>query len=133
MKKARRKAGPKPKGTAPLAVVIKRVYDPPSAADGPRVLVDRLWPRGVAKASLAFDAWPKELAPSRELRNWYRHDPEKFAEFRRRYLTELKERKEELAALHAGLRGRKITLLTATRAIELSPAAVLAEVLAKKA
>jgi uncharacterized protein YeaO (DUF488 family) len=112
---------------------IKRVYEPGSAKDGVRVLVDRLWPRGMSKASLKYDAWPKDLAPSNELRKWYGHDPARFAEFRRRYRSELAAHRDELAALRAKLKGRTATLLTATREIELSHATVLREIFGKNA
>jgi uncharacterized protein YeaO (DUF488 family) len=108
---------------------IKRVYDPPEASDGMRILIDRLWPRGVAKDKLALDRWAKELAPSNELRRWYRHDPARFAEFRRRYLAELAAVHDQLAELRAAVCGRAITLLTATRELSLSHAEVLREVL----
>ncbi len=112
-------------------IVIKRVYEPASAKDGVRILVDRLWPRGMSKASLKYAAWPKELAPSNELRKWYGHDPKRFAEFRHRYRKELAPHRDELAALRAKLRGRTVTLLTATREVDLSHATVLREILGK--
>jgi uncharacterized protein YeaO (DUF488 family) len=110
---------------------IKRVYDPPEPSDGMRILIDRLWPRGVAKDKLALDRWAKELAPSNELRRWYGHDPARFAEFRRRYLAELKGVHGELAELRAAVRGRTATLLTATRELDLSHATVLRGALLK--
>jgi uncharacterized protein YeaO (DUF488 family) len=114
-------------------IVIKRVYEPASAKDGVRILVDRLWPRGMSKASLKYAAWPKELAPSNELRKWYGHDPKRFAEFRRRYRRELAPHRDELTALRAKLKGRTVTLLTATRELDLSHATVLREILGKPA
>jgi uncharacterized protein YeaO (DUF488 family) len=69
---------------------VKRVYEPAARGDGYRVLVDRLWPRGLRKEDLALDEWPKDLAPSTELRQWFHHEPERWAEFQRRYLAELK-------------------------------------------
>ena len=111
------------------SIAIKRVYDARSASDGLRILVDRLWPRGLSKAALKLDAWPKELAPSNELRKWYGHDPKLFAEFRRRYRAELADHKDELAALRVTIKGRAATLLTATRELDLSHAVVLREVL----
>ena len=110
-------------------IAIKRVYDPPEAGDGVRILIDRLWPRGLSKASLKYDAWPRVLSPSNELRKWYGHAPEKFAEFRRRYRQELAEHSAELAALAAMIKGRTATLITATRELELSHATVLRELL----
>src|SRR5512146_1002831 len=71
-------------------IVTKRAYEPAAAADGYRVLIDRLWPRGVSKAKARLDAWEKDVAPSRELREWYGHDPAKWPEFRRRYMRELR-------------------------------------------
>jgi uncharacterized protein YeaO (DUF488 family) len=108
---------------------VKRVYDPAAETDGIRILIDRLWPRGIPKDKLALDRWAKELAPSNELRRWYGHDPERFAEFRRRYLAELKAVGGELAELRAAVRGRPATLLTATRELDLSHATVLRELL----
>jgi uncharacterized protein YeaO (DUF488 family) len=113
------------------SIAVKRVYDEPARDDGVRVLIDRLWPRGLSKAELKLDAWPRALSPSNELRKWYGHDPKLFAEFRRRYREELAEQKEELAKLRTMIKGRKGTLLTATRELELSHAIVLREVLEK--
>lgn len=109
----------------------RRVYDPPEQADGTRVLVDRLWPRGLAKAKAAIDEWCKDIAPSTELRKWYGHDPARFEEFSRRYRAELTEpeRTEALAHLRTLAKTRPLTLLTATREPEISEAAVLADVL----
>jgi uncharacterized protein YeaO (DUF488 family) len=110
-------------------VRVRRVYDAPEPADGTRVLVDRLWPRGLAKAKADIDEWCKDIAPSTELRKWYAHDPARFDEFSRRYQTELKEPEpaEALAHLRTLAKGRPLTLLTATREPEISEAAVLAE------
>jgi len=112
------------------AIRIKRVYVGPASDDGLRILVDRLWPRGIAKSRLKLDAWVKHLSPSNELRRWYRHDPEKFAEFRKRYVAELKAEGEGLAELRAAVKGRTVTLLTATKELDLSHATVLRELLA---
>ena len=107
---------------------VRRVYDPPDPADGRRVLVDRLWPRGLTKSAAALDEWVKAVAPSDELRRWYGHEPEKFAAFQERYDAELRapERAAALAHLHDLARSGPLTLLTATRDVELSQAAVLA-------
>lgn len=113
------------------SIKIKRAYEEASADDGVRVLVDRLWPRGLSKASFKYDLWPKYLAPSNELRKWYGHDPKRAAEFRRRYLGELTAHREELAALRAKLKGHNATLLTATHEIDLSHAIVLRDLLGK--
>jgi uncharacterized protein YeaO (DUF488 family) len=114
------------------SIVIKRVYDEPAHGDGVRILIDRLWPRGLSKAALKLDAWVRPLAPSNELRKWYGHDPKLFAEFCRRYRKELAGQSEELAKLRAMIKGRKATLLTATRELELSHAVVLREMLEGK-
>jgi uncharacterized protein YeaO (DUF488 family) len=105
-------------------IVVQRVYDSPLG--GPkeyRVLVDRLWPRGVKKDELHMDEWAKDVAPSPELRRWYGHDPSRFDEFRRRYLKEL----SSSAAGHLKAYAGTLVLLTATRDVEHSGAAVLAE------
>ena len=101
-------------GASKASIRIKRAYDAPESGDGLRILIDRLWPRGIAKSKLKLDAWVKHLSPSNELRKWYQHDPEKFAEFRRRYVAELKVQSEGLAELRAAVKGRTVTLLTAT-------------------
>ncbi|HEY3008838.1 MAG TPA: DUF488 family protein [Micromonosporaceae bacterium] len=113
---------------------LRRVYDDPSPDDGARVLVDRVWPRGMAKAELRMDEWLKDVAPSTGLRSWYGHRPERFAEFRRRYLVELDEPDRAAAVDHLRtlVRQGPVTLLTATRDIEHSQAAVLAELLRRR-
>ena len=114
--------------TAVPAVRVRRVYDPPDPADGRRVLVDRLWPRGLSKNAAALDEWVRAVAPSDELRRWYGHEPAKFAAFRERYGAELRtaDRAEALAHLRDLARSGPFTLLTATRDVEHSQAAVLA-------
>jgi uncharacterized protein YeaO (DUF488 family) len=113
--------------TAEADVRVRRVYDPPDPGDGHRVLVDRLWPRGIAKS--AMDEWDKVVAPSAELRRWYGHEVAKFDGFRQRYERELAEpeRADALAHLHDMARKGPVTLLTATRDVGHSQAAVLAE------
>ncbi|MFK3730237.1 DUF488 domain-containing protein [Streptomyces sp. NPDC088090] len=112
------------------AVRVRRVYEPPAPEDGVRVLVDRLWPRGLAKADARIDAWPKELTPSTELRRWY-HGPGEgdHEEFRRRYEAELAapEAAAALDRLRALAKTATLTLLTATKHPETSHAAVLEE------
>jgi uncharacterized protein YeaO (DUF488 family) len=110
---------------------IKRAYDKPESGDGLRILIDRLWPRGISKIALKLDAWPRALSPSTELRKWYGHDPALFAEFRRRYRAELAGEKDELAGLRAMIKGHRATLITATRELDLSHAVVLREMLDK--
>jgi uncharacterized protein YeaO (DUF488 family) len=112
-------------------VQVRRVYDSPDDADGVRVLVDRIWPRGLTKAKAELHEWCKQVAPSTELRNWYSHDPDRFAEFTRRYqieLTEL-ERADALMHLRELAAHQKLTLLTATKELEISQAQVLAQIL----
>jgi uncharacterized protein YeaO (DUF488 family) len=110
-------------------VRTRRVYDDPSPEDGRRVLVDRLWPRGLAKARAGIDEWAKEVAPSTELRRWYGHDPARFEEFRRRYQAELADPQRQAAVRHLRelARSGPLTLVTATRDIDHSQAAVLVE------
>jgi uncharacterized protein YeaO (DUF488 family) len=117
--------------TAPAQVRLRRVYEAPGPSDGRRVLVDRLWPRGLAKDKAAIDEWLKTVAPSDELRRWYGHQPEKFPAFRQRYRHELRgaEQSDALDHLRQLARHGTVTLLTATRDIEHSQAAVLAELL----
>ena len=110
-------------------VRVRRVYEEPRRDDGTRVLVDRVWPRGLTKEKAALDEWVKDVAPSTELRRWYGHDPAKFAEFRQRYLAELGQPAAQaaLARLRALAADGPVILLTATRDVSLSQAAVLAE------
>jgi uncharacterized protein YeaO (DUF488 family) len=126
----RKRAKPTPRGGGEAEIRIKRAYDPPQPADGLRILIDRLWPRGMPKSRLRLDAWAKHLSPSNELRKWYQHDPDKFTEFRKRYVAELKAQGEGLAELRAAVKGRVVTLLTATKELDLSHATVLREMLA---
>jgi uncharacterized protein YeaO (DUF488 family) len=114
-----------------LQIRVRRVYEAPSPADGARVLVDRIWPRGLRKDAARLTEWAKDAAPSTELRQWYGHDPEKHEEFRRRYLDELSGRPQraELGKLRALAAAGPVTLLTATRDVDISQAAVLAQVL----
>jgi uncharacterized protein YeaO (DUF488 family) len=98
-----------------MPVTVKRVYDPPDAADGVRVLVDRLWPRGLAKDKAKIDRWAKELAPSDALRRWFGHDPAKWGEFRKKYLAELRGNSESVREISAQARRRQVTLLYAAR------------------
>ncbi len=112
-------------------VQVRRAYDAPERGDGTRVLVDRIWPRGLTKIKAELDEWCKEVAPSTKLRKWYSHDPARFEEFSRRYHAELKqpERSDALAHLRDLAKDRTLTLLTATKQPEISEAEVLAEML----
>lgn len=114
-------------------VRLKRIYEPAEKADGRRVLVDRVWPRGISKDKAGLSDWCKDVAPSTELRKWYGHDREKFDEFTKRYRSELAEHAEAAEALD-DLRATSgvLTLLTATHDVELSQAAVLASLLDEK-
>ena len=111
-----------------MAFRIKRVYEPASPEDGERILVDRLWPRGLKKADAAIDRWMKEVAPSAALRTWFGHEPERFAEFRRRYAAEMAGN-PALAELRKLGRGRVVTLLYGARDPEQNQAAVLLDLL----
>lgn len=114
---------------------VIRVYDEPSAEDGERILVDRVWPRGFHKEDPRVGHWFKDAAPSRELRSWYNHQPERFEEFVTRYEDELRTPQGTAAfqALRALTRGKKtVTLVTATRDVDGSQAAVLAKLLAEQ-
>jgi uncharacterized protein YeaO (DUF488 family) len=124
---------PKSRARTRLQVGIKRVYDARSPDDGARILIDRLWPRGVAKAALALEAWRPDIAPSHELRRWYGHEPARYAEFKRRYTDELAPHRADIADLTKIARERPLTLLTSTRELDLSHATVLREMILKGA
>jgi uncharacterized protein YeaO (DUF488 family) len=96
-------------------VQVKRVYEPPSGDDGVRVLVDRLWPRGLSKPRAAVDLWLKDLAPSVRLRRWFNHDPTRWMEFKQRYAEELDAKKAAVAALVGAARRGRVTLLFGAR------------------
>ena len=108
---------------------IKRVYDAPSAHDGKRILIDRLWPRGLKKDEAAIDEWMKEIAPSDDLRKWFSHDPSKWLEFKKRYKKELEGKSELLAQLKGYARHGTVTVLYAAKDTEHNNAVVLKEVL----
>src|SRR5690349_18766305 len=110
-------------------IQIKRVYEPPEPSDGFRVLVDRLWPRGIAKERAALDLWMKGVAPSTELRRWFGHDPKRWTEFQKRYRAELKEHASDLAELRSKARKGTVTLLFGARDVEHNEAVVLKRLL----
>jgi uncharacterized protein YeaO (DUF488 family) len=112
-------------------IEVQRIYDPRPGDDAYRVLVDRLWPRGVTRSDAALDEWAKDIAPSTELRRWYGHEPTRFPEFARRYRKELArtEAAGHIAQIQALARTRRISLVTATRDVEHSGARVLSDVL----
>ncbi|MGH3026522.1 MAG: DUF488 domain-containing protein [Gaiellaceae bacterium] len=112
-----------------MNVRLKRAYDTASPSDGYRVLIDRLWPRGISKQKAHLDAWEKELAPSNELRTWFGHEPERFDEFRRRYVDELRVQRPLLTGLRRRARAGTVTLVYAAHDEEHNDAVVLADVL----
>jgi uncharacterized protein YeaO (DUF488 family) len=114
-----------------LSVALKRAYDEPAASDGTRVLVERLWPRGISKERAHIDLWLKDVAPSTELRKWFNHDPQKFPEFRRRYEAELKSdaAQEALAKLRELAKQGQLTLVFAAHDADYSNAVVLHDLL----
>jgi uncharacterized protein YeaO (DUF488 family) len=108
---------------------LKRAYEPPEPADGYRVLIDRLWPRGLSREDARIDEWARDLAPSDALRRWYGHDPRRFEEFRGRYVQELTRERSRLTELRRRARAGPVTLVVAARDVEHSNRAVLASVL----
>jgi len=111
---------------------IKRAYEPPSASDGRRILVDRIWPRGLTKAAAVFDEWDKNLAPSTALRKWFGHAPERWDEFRARYRSELKDQAARLDALRAMAKTQTVTLVFSAKDAEHNQAVALQELLEEK-
>lgn len=112
-----------------MEIRLKRAYEAAEPADGYRVLIDRLWPRGLSRERAGIDEWEKELAPSTELRQWFGHEPSRFPEFRRRYLEELGERRPLLSGLRRRAREGTLTLVYAAKDTDHNDAVVLAEVL----
>ncbi|HEY7707616.1 MAG TPA: DUF488 family protein [Gaiellaceae bacterium] len=112
-----------------MDVRLKRAYEPAAPSDGYRVLIDRLWPRGLARRDARLDEWVRELAPSAELRRWFGHDPARFDEFRRRYTEELGTQEGKLRELRKRARLGTVTLVYAARDTEHNDAVVLAEIL----
>jgi uncharacterized protein YeaO (DUF488 family) len=115
-----------------VLIKIKRIYDPPSDEDGYRVLVDQLWPRGLKKEDAQIDRWVKEIAPTRELRKWYNHDPEKWPEFKRRYSDELDEHNEFINEFVKSIKERTVTFLFSSKELKLNNAVALKEYIEKK-
>ena len=112
-----------------MGVRIKRAYESPAASDGYRVLIDRLWPRGVRRDAAQLDEWTRELAPSTDLRRWFGHDPDRFEEFRHRYAAELAAREDKLHELRARAERGTLTLVYGARDTEHNDAVVLAQIL----
>ena len=114
-----------------MNIKIKRVYERPDKEDGTRILVDRLWPRGLTKAKASVDLWLKDIAPSTELRKWFGHDPGKWAEFKTRYRAELRENDEQVALLKGEIEKGVVTLLYGAKDEEHNEAVVLQEFLSR--
>ena len=112
-----------------MRLQLKRVYEAPADIDGMRILVDRLWPRGLSKAEAKIDFWAREVAPSNELRRWYQHEQEKWPEFQRKYFTELKNNPKAVHELIAKIGNGNATLLFSSKETNLNNAAVLKEYL----
>ncbi|HWB31503.1 MAG TPA: DUF488 family protein [Vicinamibacterales bacterium] len=116
---------------ARTTVRIKRVYDPPAKTDGLRILVDRLWPRGLSRAAAALDDWMPEVAPSAALRTWFGHDPARWTAFQQRYRRELAANPDAVRALAARIRGHRATLLFGAKDVERNQAVVVRDYLMK--
>ena len=112
-----------------MHIAMKRAYEKPDSTDGFRILVDRLWPRGLSKQAAHIDLWLKDVAPSAELRKWFSHDPAKWTEFQRRYRAELKEKKQLLDTIKAQARTSRVTLIYSAKDEEHNDAIVLLEML----
>lgn len=113
-----------------MKLFLKRAYDPPEKADGTRILVDRVWPRGISKSTAKLDAWLKDAAPSTALRKWFGHDPKRWMEFRERYRAELKENPEAMRELRKAIGNGPATLVYGAKDTEHNQAVVLQELLA---
>jgi uncharacterized protein YeaO (DUF488 family) len=114
-----------------MEIKLKRVYEESAKEDSTRILVDRLWPRGLTKQKANVDIWLKEVAPSTELRKWFHHDPEKWEEFKKRYFLELKNKKEQIEVLKKQLRNGTVTLVYGEKDEEHNEAIVLKELLSR--
>jgi uncharacterized protein YeaO (DUF488 family) len=114
-----------------MCIKIKRVYERPDKEDGARILVDRLWPRGLTKAKASVDLWLKGIAPSTELRKWFGHDPDKWAEFKTRYRAELRENDEQVALLKREIDKGAVTLVYGAKDEEHNEALLLQELLSR--
>ncbi len=110
-----------------MSISLKRAYEAPTQSDGCRILVERLWPRGLSKQDAKIDLWPKEAAPSTELRRWFNHDPDKWTEFKRRYFKELGAQRPSLDAIAERVRGGPVTFVFAARETRFNNAVALKE------
>jgi uncharacterized protein YeaO (DUF488 family) len=115
-----------------MSIQVKRAYEVPAKGDGYRVLVDRVWPRGMKKEQLRLDTWLKQLAPSTPLRKWFGHDPAKWNEFKRRYFRELTGHREDIRELRKRARQGRVTLVFAAKETEFNNAVALKEYLQKR-
>ena len=115
-----------------MRLVLKRVYEKPVRSDGRRILVDRLWPRGLTKAKAQADLWLKDIAPSTELRQWFQHDPSKWSEFRKRYRAELRRNPDPVAILKKQISRGKVTILYGAKDEEHNEALIIKEYLEEK-
>ena len=114
-------------------IKLKRAYDPPASDDGTRILIDRLWPRGIKKTDAAIDEWMKEIAPSTELRKWFGHDPSRWHEFQRRYRSEIRQHPEQLNRLRTLAQHGRVTLVFSAHDEAHNDAVVLKNVLLGRA
>ncbi len=110
-----------------MSISLKRAYETPSRSDGCRILVERLWPRGLSKQDAKMDLWPKDAAPSTELRRWFNHDPDKWVEFKRRYFKELRDRRESLEPIIERVQAGRVTFVFASRETRFNNAVALKE------
>jgi uncharacterized protein YeaO (DUF488 family) len=113
-------------------IKIKRIYDAPSDDDGSRILVDRLWPRGLSKEKARVDLWLKEIAPSNELRKWYAHDPKKWAEFRKKYFNDLDTKRELVNQIVQKMKEGDVSLLYSSKEEKINNAVALKEYIEKR-
>lgn len=116
-----------------MAIALKRIYETPEPSDGCRILVERLWPRGLSKVDAAVDLWVKEVAPSAELRRWFDHDSDKWKEFRRRYFAELDARPEALEPIRERVAAGAVSFVFASREVRFNNAVALREYLEREA
>jgi uncharacterized protein YeaO (DUF488 family) len=115
-----------------MPISIKRAYEAPSRSDGFRILVDRLWPRGISKEGAKIDLWPKEAAPSNGLRQWFKHEPDKWDEFKRRYFKELHARWESVEPIVEHARAGRVTFVFSSRELRFNNAVALKEYVERK-
>ncbi len=110
-----------------MSISLKRAYETPSRSDGCRILVERLWPRGLSKQDAKIDLWTKDAAPSTELRRWFNHEPDKWTEFKRRYFEELRSRRESLTPIVERVRAGRVSFIFASRELRFNNAVALKE------